>query len=109
MKRFVAVMLYGGNIEVGTGVNVAEAFCTPTGIDFYMEVEDQITVATRRKFNRIHDVVIHYAYHKTVGYVIAAVTPYSFDYPELPGCTFTTKEEMIEAVLKFLEEQGWKL
>jgi len=107
MPKFVAVML-SGRILVSEANTVAEALGHPAGIDFYLEADQKVTVATRRKFNRVHDVSIEYGFQKSLGYVIAAVTPYAFDYPDFEGKVYTTKEEMIEAVVKFLEEQGWK-
>lgn len=108
MKRFVAVML-SGRILVSEGDTVAQALGHPAGIDYYLEADQKVTVATRKKFNRVNDVSIEYGFQKSLGYVIAAVTPYTYDYLDFEGKVYTTKEEMIEAVVKFLEDQGWKL
>jgi hypothetical protein len=109
MNRYVALML-NGEVVVAKGRNVVHAFgYCPLEMDFWIEADQKVTVATRRKFNRAHDVKIEYVYHKSLKYVIAGITPYDFDYPDFEGKVYATKEEMIEAVVKYLEEQGWKL
>lgn len=108
MPKFIAVM-DSGNILVSEGNTVDQALGHPSGIDFFMKADQKVTVAARIKFNHVHDVNIEYGFHKSLGYVIAAITPYAFDYPGFEGKVYTTKEDMIDCVVKFLEEQGWKL
>jgi len=107
MNRFVAIML-SGKILVAEGETVAQALGHPAGIDFYMPVTDNVTVAMRVKFNQKHDVTVHYVYHKTIGYIIAAILPFNYDYSDFEGKVFSSKEEMIESVVKYVEDKGWK-